>query len=82
VRFSPKTSPGTLTADLRISSNATTGAASVTLSGIAAEPLPVLLVSPTSVRFGNVGHFDEFAAQGFDLLLDAGAHVRGLNYRA
>ena len=55
VRFSPKTSPGTLTAALRISSNATTGAASVTLSGITAAPLPVLLVSPTSVGFGNVG---------------------------
>ncbi|MEY4377028.1 MAG: hypothetical protein RJB26_1578 [Pseudomonadota bacterium] len=55
VSFSPKSSPGTLTANLAITSNATNGTKSIALSGVSAAPLPVLVLSPTSIGFGSVG---------------------------
>ena len=55
VRFAPKTSPGTLEASLDIRSNAISGPSSVSLSGQATTPPPVLQLSATSVAFGSVG---------------------------
>lgn len=53
VSFRPQ-AQGALTATLNISNNGTAGGVSrVSLSGTGAPPLPVLVVAPTTVAFGN-----------------------------